>query len=80
MKMFPSSPNPPSARLLPGGAEALRLLRSIGFMTLVAANQSGTAGGMFKEPALSGIQCRISELLPREGAFMDTFYHAPTAP
>lgn len=69
-----------SVRLMPGGAEALRRLRSLGFLLVVVTNQSGIARGIVNEAVLPEIHGRVGELLSREGAAVDAFYHCPHGP
>ncbi|HPF84902.1 MAG TPA: HAD family hydrolase [Aminivibrio sp.] len=77
---IPYLSDPASVRLLPGSAEALKKLRSLGFLIVVVTNQSGIARGCFPESALPGIHGRIGELLLREGAGVDAFYYCPHGP
>lgn len=72
--------DPSSVRLMPGGAEALRRLRSLGFLLVVVTNQSGIARGIVNEAVLQEIHGRVGELLSREGAAVDAFYHCPHGP
>lgn len=77
---IPYLSDPASVRLLPGSAEALKKLRSLGFLIVVVTNQSGIARGCFPESALPGIHGRIGELLLNEGTGVDAFYYCPHGP
>lgn len=77
---IPYLSDPLSVRLLPGSPEALKKLRSMGFLIVVVTNQSGIARGCFSESVLPEIHGRIDELLLREGAKVDTFYYCPHGP
>jgi D-glycero-D-manno-heptose 1,7-bisphosphate phosphatase len=77
---IPYLSDPLSVRLMPGSAEALRLLRSLGFLIVAVTNQSGIARGFLSESVLSEIHGRIGTLLLREGAKVDAFYYCPHGP
>lgn len=72
--------DPSAVRLSASGAEALRRLRSLGFLLVVVTNQSGIARGVFDENVLPEIHGRVAELLSLEGASVDAFYHCPHGP
>jgi len=67
-------------RLIPGAAEAIRLLNEKGFKTVVVTNQSGVARGFFTEAFVETVHSRIQELLAAEGAVIDGFYYCPHHP
>lgn len=66
--------------LLPGAAEAVRLLSARGYIVIMVSNQSGVARGMFSENRVQEINQRLQELLKREGARFDAMYYCPHHP
>lgn len=72
--------NPDQVRLYPGAAGALRGLRAAGFLVVVVTNQSGVARGYYPEEAIAAIHRRIDEILARENAAVDAYYHCPHHP
>ncbi len=67
-------------RLLPGAAEAIRLLNEAGFKVVVVTNQSGIARGLLDEALLDKIHREIEGLISRSGAVIDAWYHCPHHP
>lgn len=67
--------SPERVVLLPGVAEALRLLGAAGFERVVVTNQSGVARGLFGEPDVDRVHRELAELLAREGTAVDAFYY-----
>jgi D-glycero-D-manno-heptose 1,7-bisphosphate phosphatase len=67
-------------RLIPGAAEAIRLIRERGMKAVVITNQSGVARGIFDEAFVHAAHERLREMLQKEGAFLDGFYFCPHHP
>jgi len=67
-------------RLLPGTSEALRRLKSAGFLLIVVTNQSAIARGLLTEQELVRIHGALQEMLRVEGAEIDDFFHCPHLP
>jgi D,D-heptose 1,7-bisphosphate phosphatase len=67
-------------RLIPGAAEAIRLINASGMKTVVVTNQSGVARGIFPESFVAEIHARLAEMLRAEGAFLDGIYFCPHHP
>jgi D-glycero-D-manno-heptose 1,7-bisphosphate phosphatase len=68
--------------LLPGAAEAVRLLNENDWKVVVVSNQSGVARGYFPESVLAEVDARLNAELAREEARLDgTYYclHHPQA-
>lgn len=66
--------DPDRVALLPGAAEAIRLLASAGVPSVVCSNQSGIARGMVTLEQYRGVRLRVAELLEAEGAaLLDSF-------
>ena len=57
--------NPAGYQLYPWTGEALRLLRSLGYLLILVTNQSGIARGYFDIPALNRVHDRLQELWRR---------------
>jgi D-glycero-D-manno-heptose 1,7-bisphosphate phosphatase len=67
-------------RLLPGAAEALRMLKGAGFLLVVVTNQSAIARGALSEQQLGAIHAELNRRLEAEEAGIDAFYHCPHLP
>jgi D-glycero-D-manno-heptose 1,7-bisphosphate phosphatase len=66
--------DPDRVALLPGAAEAIRLLASAGVPSIVCSNQSGIARGLVSLEQHRAVRLRVSELLARDGAeLLDVF-------
>jgi D-glycero-D-manno-heptose 1,7-bisphosphate phosphatase len=63
--------------LLPGAAEAIRLLNDARVWTAVVTNQRGIARGEMTAHDLQAIHARLAEELARDGAHLDAIYHCP---
>jgi D-glycero-D-manno-heptose 1,7-bisphosphate phosphatase len=69
---YPSDPG--RVALLPGAAEAIRLLANAGVPSVVCSNQSGIARGLVTLEQYRAVRLRVAELLRHEGAeLLDTF-------
>lgn len=64
---------PDRVALLPGAAEALRLLRAKGFLLFVVSNQSGVARGIIRPEEFEAVHRRVLALLDAAGAPVDGF-------
>lgn len=67
-------------KLIPGAAQAIRLLNEEGIKTVVVTNQSGVARGFFSEECVRIINSSLNDMLRREGALIDRFYYCPHHP
>jgi D-glycero-D-manno-heptose 1,7-bisphosphate phosphatase len=66
--------DPATVELLPGAAEAIRLLAAAGIPSIVCTNQSGIARGAISLEQYRAVRLRMEELLRAEGAaLLDTF-------
>jgi len=66
--------DPERVALLPGAAEAIRLLAAHGVPTVVCSNQSGIARGLVSLGQYRAVRLRVAELLEAEGAaLLDSF-------
>ncbi len=72
--------HPNQVRLLPGAAGALIQLKKMGYLLIVATNQSGVARGIVSEETLEKIHHRLQKLLADEGAYLDGIYSCPYHP
>ena len=71
---------PEELELLPGAAEAVRLLNDAGYRVVVVTNQSGIARGLYDEAALHSFHAYMREQLAACGARIDAFYYCPHHP
>lgn len=66
--------------ILPGAAEAIKMINESGMKVVVITNQAGVAKGYFDEELVLATHDMISKILAREGAFIDRFYYCPHHP
>lgn len=71
---------PEHVRLLPGAAEAVRLLNQAGLAVIVVTNQSGIGRGFISEEQLEAVHHELRSQLTRLGAVIDAIYHCPHHP
>jgi D-glycero-D-manno-heptose 1,7-bisphosphate phosphatase len=71
---------PDQFRLLPGAAEAIRLLRENKFTCILVTNQSAVGRGLLTEADLHRIHDELLRQLHPEGAALDGLYYCPAAP
>ena len=65
---------PDRVALLPGAAEAIRLLAASGVPSVVCSNQSGIARGLVTLEQYRAVRLRVASLLENEGAvLLDSF-------
>ena len=57
--------------------EALRLLKSLGYLLILVTNQSGIARGYFGFPELEKVHAKLQELLAVQGVKLDAIYFSP---
>lgn len=62
--------DPTLVELLPGAAEAIRLLASAGVPSVVCSNQSGIARGLITLEQHRAVRLRVQALLEAEGAYL----------
>ncbi|MBU1150484.1 MAG: HAD family hydrolase [Proteobacteria bacterium] len=67
-------------RLIPGAAEAIRLINESGMKAIVVTNQSGVARKFFDEASVDEVHARLRDMLRAEGAFLDGVYYCPHHP
>ena len=71
---------PEELELLPGAAEAVRLLNRAGYLAIVVTNQPVIARGECSFGTLQAIHDKLETELGREGAFLDAVYYCPHHP
>ena len=69
--------DPHGVEILPGVADALRLLRASDFATVVVSNQSGVARGYFDDDAVRAVNAEIVRQLANDGVAVDAWYWCP---
>lgn len=72
--------SPEQIRLIPKGAEAIRLANERGIKAVLITNQSGIARGFFTVGELQEIHSELSRQLREVGAFLDGVYFCPHHP
>lgn len=68
---------PEEVRLLPGAAEAIRLLNEHPAQVVVVTNQRGIALGRMTEADLAAVNARLEAELAASGARLDGIVHCP---
>ena len=63
--------------LLPGTAEAIRLLNSHQYLAIIVSNQSGVARGYFPLQLVEDVHSHMRELLKKENAVIDGIFFCP---
>jgi histidinol-phosphate phosphatase family protein len=76
----PYCSHPDQFELLPGTAEAIRLLNESGFQVIVVTNQSGVGRGYFTEETLGRIHERMKSVISKYQAYIDGIYYCPHHP
>jgi D-glycero-D-manno-heptose 1,7-bisphosphate phosphatase len=69
-----------SVELIPGAAEAIRVLNESGWPVVVVTNQSGIARGYFSFEDYERVRHRVDALLSSYGAHVDGTYACPHHP
>lgn len=77
-KNYLSDPN--LVELIPGVADALRLLTELGWIFVVVTNQSGVARGMFTLHEVATVNAKIDTLLASMGVTLAGWYVSPDGP
>lgn len=72
--------DPAKVRLIPGAADAIGLLKSIGFVCVVVTNQSAIGRGLLTVEMLNRIHEEMHLQLREGGVQLDAVYHCPVAP
>lgn len=66
--------------LLPGVAEAIKIINESGYLAIVVTNQPVIARGEVTVPRLQLIHNKMETLLGSEGAYLDAIYYCPHHP
>lgn len=70
--------NPSQLKLIPGTIEALKIIKQLGFLTIVVTNQSGVARGYFTEQDLENIHSELRNMLRIENVdLIDDIFYCP---
>ena len=72
--------DPAHVRLLPGAAEAIRLLREAGYACVVVTNQSAIGRGLLTVDGFHEVQNELHRQLAEAGTSLDATYFCPTLP
>lgn len=63
--------------MLSGAAEAIKLLNSHQYLTIIVSNQSGVARGYYPIELVNEVHAHMKALMKEEGAFVDGIYFCP---
>ena len=66
--------------LLPGSAEAIKLLNDHGYLVIIVSNQSGIARGYFPMELVNEVHAHMKALLERDNARIDGIFFCPHYP
>lgn len=72
--------DPDGVHLVPGAAEAMRVLAQAGYALVVVTNQSGIARGLYTAADFAAVQARLEEILAGVGVRFDAVRHCPHHP
>lgn len=72
--------SPDQVKLLPGSADALIQLRTMGYKLVIVTNQSAVARGILTKEVLEEIHQRLEKLFEHRGAYIDRIYYCPFHP
>ncbi|HBF39611.1 MAG TPA: D,D-heptose 1,7-bisphosphate phosphatase [Firmicutes bacterium] len=72
--------DPEQVKLFPGAAQAVKLLKEKGFLTVIVTNQSGIARGYFDIHTLQQVHAKMNLLLAVDGVAVDSIYYCPHYP
>jgi D-glycero-D-manno-heptose 1,7-bisphosphate phosphatase len=72
--------DPDHLYLIPGAAEAIRLLNEAGIPAVVVSNQSGIGRGYFSAATAEEINEQLAKQLAKHGAHVDAIYYCPHHP
>ncbi|MBN1886776.1 MAG: D-glycero-beta-D-manno-heptose 1,7-bisphosphate 7-phosphatase [Thermoflexales bacterium] len=72
--------DPAGLRLIPGAAEAIRLLNEAGLPAILITNQAGVGRGLFSEEVVDAIHQELARQLAAHGARLDAIYYCPHHP
>jgi D-glycero-D-manno-heptose 1,7-bisphosphate phosphatase len=67
--------NPDRLYLIPGAAEAIRLLNEADILTIVVSNQAGVGRGYFSATTVEAIHEQLAKQLFWQGAHIDAIYY-----
>ncbi len=71
---------PDDLRLLPGAAQAIRLLNQAAVPAILVTNQAGIGRGYYSETAMCALHRELAARLASRGAHLDAIYHCPHQP
>jgi D-glycero-D-manno-heptose 1,7-bisphosphate phosphatase len=72
--------DPDRLRLIPGAAEAIRLLNHASMLVIVVSNQAGVGRGYFSTVTVEAIHQQLAKQLAIHGACVDANYYCPHHP
>jgi D-glycero-D-manno-heptose 1,7-bisphosphate phosphatase len=72
--------DPREVRLLPRSGEAVRLLRELGYLSVLVTNQSAIGRGLLTVEGLGAVQAEFDRQLSACGEKIDGFYFCPHMP
>lgn len=80
LENVPYNVNPHYIRLQSQAGEAIKLLKSAGYLIIIVTNQAGVARGIFPESTLVLVKHTMNSLLLKYGVMLDGFYYCSHHP
>lgn len=77
---IPYNVDPTRVLFQAGAIEALKKLRTLGYMLIMISNQSGIAHGYFNEDDLLNLKTDLQRMLGSHGVALDAIYFCPHHP
>ena len=72
--------DPDNFIVYPFAPQAIRMLNTHGFLSIVITNQSGLARGFFTKEVMDNIHNKMNNILSQQGAYIDGLYYCPHDP
>lgn len=72
--------SPEDMKLIPGAAEAIRIINKKGYLAVVVTNQPVIARNLCSIEELDAIHAKLETLLGRDGAYLDGIFYCPHHP
>jgi D-glycero-D-manno-heptose 1,7-bisphosphate phosphatase len=72
--------DPRAIELYPGAAKALRMLNSMGYLTIIISNQSAIGQGLMTTERFEEVNEALWKLLKQSNAYYNAFYYCPHIP
>ncbi|MFX1498809.1 MAG: D-glycero-beta-D-manno-heptose 1,7-bisphosphate 7-phosphatase [Promethearchaeota archaeon] len=72
--------DPENFQFIEGSIEALKILKSLGYLLIIISNQAGIAKGYFSEATLKEIHNKMNRILNENNITLDDIFYCPHHP